>query len=122
MDDLLTLSATRLASLIQARKISSRELIQAHLLHVARVNPRINAVAEQLAERALINADNADDALARGESVGPFHGVPFSIKDSLELEGTVCTAGTLGRRGAAISTQDAVLVARLRRAGAIPIA
>jgi amidase len=122
MDELLTLSGTRQASLIRARKISSRELIQAHLQHVARVNLGINAVVELLADRALIEADRADDALARGESVGPFHGVPFSIKDSLELEGTVCTAGTLGRREAAISAQDAALVGRLRRAGAIPIA
>ena len=122
MDELLALSATRQASLIRARKTSSRELIQAHLRHVARVNPRMNAVVELLAERALIEAGLADDALARGESVGPFHGVPFSIKDSLELEGTVCTAGTLGRREAAISTEDAALVGRLRHAGAIPIA
>jgi amidase len=122
MDELLTLSATRQASLIRARKVSSRELVQAHLRHIAFVNPDINAVVELLADRALIEADRADDALALSENVGPFHGVPFSIKDSLELEGTVCTAGTLGRREAAISTEDAVLVARLRRAGAIPIA
>jgi amidase len=122
MDELLALSGTRQAAFIRTRKISSRELIQAHLRHIAIVNPRINAVVELLADRALIDADKADDALARGESVGPFHGVPFSVKDSLELEGTVCTAGTLGRRGAAISTEDAALVTRLRRAGAIPIA
>ena len=101
MDELLALSATRQASLIQARKISSRELIQAHLRQVAQVNPHINAVVELLADQALMQAGQADDALARGESFGPFHGVPFSVKDSLELEGTVCTAGTLGRRGAA---------------------
>jgi amidase len=86
------------------------------------VNPRINAVVELFAERALSEARNADDARARGENVGPLRGVPFSVKDSLELEGTVCTAGTLGRRGAAASAEDATLVARLRRAGAIPIA
>jgi amidase len=122
MDELLALSATRQASLIRTRKISSRELIQAHLRHVARVNPRINAVVQLLADKALVDAGQADDVLARGESFGPFHGVPFSVKDSLELEGTVCTAGTLGRRGAAPSIEDAALVARLRRAGAVPIA
>src|SRR5208282_2762744 len=53
---------------------------------------------------------------------GPLHGVPFSVKDSIELAGTVSTAGTIGRRGAAPSTSDATLVARLRNAGAIPIA
>jgi amidase len=53
---------------------------------------------------------------------GPLHGVPFSIKDSIEVAGTVSTAGTLGRKGAAPSTEDATLVARLRGAGAVPIA
>ncbi len=122
MNELLALSATRQAALIRTRQISSLELIQAHLRQIARVNPNINAVVELLSERALAEARQADDALARDESVGPFHGVPFSIKDSLELEGTVCTAGTLGRRNAAPSAEDAAVVARLRRAGAIPIA
>lgn len=122
MDELLTLSATRQAALIRTRQISSLELIQAHLRQIARVNPSMNAVVELLEERALAEARQADDAMARGEGVGPFHGVPFSIKDSLELEGTVCTAGTLGRRNAAPSAEDAAVVARLRRAGAIPIA
>jgi amidase len=122
MDELLALSAIRQASLIQTRQISSEELIRAHLRQVERVNPRINAVVELLGGRALAEARKADDALAHGESVGPLHGVPFSIKDSLELEGTVCTAGTLGRGGAAASAEDATLVARLRRSGAIPIA
>jgi amidase len=122
MTELLALSAIGQASLIQRRQISSCELIQAHLEQVARVNPRINAVVELLGERALMEARKADDAMARGEAGGPFHGVPFSIKDSLELEGTICTAGTLGRRAAAPSTEDATVVSRLRRAGAIPIA
>lgn len=122
MDELLCFSAAGQASLIRARKVSSRELIEAHLEHVARVNPQINAAVEVLGERASAEARQADDAMARGEACGPFHGVPFSIKDSLELEGTVCTAGTVGRRRAAPSAKDATVVARLRRAGAIPIA
>ncbi|MBZ5583179.1 MAG: amidase, partial [Acidobacteriia bacterium] len=69
----------------------------------------------------LEEARAADDALKRGAR-GPLLGVPFSIKDSLELAGTRCTAGTLGRAGASPSSEDAALVARLRRAGAIPIA
>ena len=122
MDELLALSATRQATLIRSRQISSLELIRAHLRHIARVNPNINAVVELLSDRALAEARQADDAMARGEKAGPFHGVPFSIKDSLELAGTVCTAGTLGRRAAAPSAEDAAVVTRLRRAGAIPIA
>ncbi len=122
MDELLALSATGQAALIRARKISSRELIEAHLQHIARVNPQINAAVEVLGATALEEARKADDAMAGGESVGPFHGVPFSIKDSLELEGTICTAGTVGRRHAAPSLEDAAVVTRMRRAGAIPIA
>jgi len=121
-DELLSLSATGQAALIRSRRISSRELIEAHLQQLARVNPQINAAVEVLAEKATAEASKADEAMARGEACGPFHGVPFSIKDSLELEGTVCTAGTVGRRHAGPSTEDATVVARIRHAGAIPIA
>src|ERR1700722_984643 len=122
MEELLTLSATAQAALIRTRTISSRELIEAHLKHIERVNPRINAVIELLGGRALAEAREADHALARGQAGGPLRGVPFSIKDSLELAGTVCTPGTLGRRCAAPSTEDSTVVRRLRQAGAIPIA
>ena len=122
MNDILHCSATRQASLILHRQVSSRELAAAHLDRIAAVDPKLHATVEVFAERALAEADRADAALARGEAIGPLHGVPFSVKDSIELAGTVCTAGTLGRSGAAPSTADATLAARLRRAGGIPIA
>ena len=118
MDGILALSAVAQARLIRERRIGAVELVQAHLRQIAAVNPRINAVTEVLAERAMAEARAADRARPRG----PLHGVPFSIKDSIELAGTVSTAGTIGRRGAAPSTADATLVARLRNGGAIPIA
>jgi amidase len=108
--------------MIRARKVSCRELMDAHLRRISNVNPRLNAAVEVLGETALAEASKADEALARGAGVGPLHGVPFSIKDSIELAGTRCTAGTLGRKNAPRSTEDATLVARLRQAGAIPIA
>jgi amidase len=120
--EILSYSATRQASLVRQRQVSSRELIAAHLDRISIVDPQIHATVEVLAHQALAEADSADAALARGEPLGPLHGVPFSIKDSIELAGTVCTAGTLGRSGAAPSTGDATLVTRLRRAGGIPIA
>ena len=120
--ELLTFSAIHQARLIRERRVSSRELIQAHLEWIAAVNPRINAAIEVLAASALAASRLADEALARGESVGPLHGIPFSIKDSLELAGCVCTAGTTGRRSAPAAAEDAELIARLKRAGAIPIA
>lgn len=122
MNQLLTLSATNQARVIREGRISSSELVRAHLERTDTVNPRINAAISVLADCALTEARAADEAMARGERKGPLHGVPFSLKDSIELAGTVCTAGTLGRSGAAPSTEDATLVRRLRAAGAIPIA
>ncbi|HEY1185206.1 MAG TPA: amidase [Bryobacteraceae bacterium] len=118
MSELTTYSATQQARLIRERRVSSRELVTAHLERIAQINPKINAAVEVLAESALAAAAAADSSEPRG----PLHGVPFSIKDSLELAGAVATAGTLGRKNAAASTEDATLVGRLRRAGAIPIA
>jgi amidase len=122
VNSLLSLSAVKQAALVRNRKISSVELMEAHLNHISTINPSINAVVELLDESALSQARVADEALARGRLPGPLHGVPFSVKDSIEVAGTHCTAGTLGRAGAPLSTADATLVARLRRAGAIPIA
>lgn len=117
MNEILGLSACAQARLIRERQIGSTELVKAHLRQIESVNPGINAATELLAERALDEARAADREPARG----PLHGVPFSIKDSIELAGTRCTAGTVGRREAAASTADATVVARLRRAGAIPL-
>ena len=122
MTQILTLSAREQARLVRQRQISSRELIGAHIDRIAAVNPALNAAVEVLADPALDDARRADRELASGSLRGPLHGVPFSIKDSIEQAGTRCTAGTLGRKDALPSTQDATLVARLRRAGAIPIA
>lgn len=108
MNEILALSGVAQAALIRNRKISSEELIRLHLERIAEVNPAINAVVEVL-------------PVSTPQS-GPFCGVPFSVKDSIEVEGTICSAGTLGYRNAPKSTRDAILVARLRAAGAVPIA
>jgi amidase len=121
MQEILHFSATRLAGLLRQRAISSVELVRAHLSRIAAVNPRIHAVIEVFETPALAAAEAADRALAAG-TAGPFCGVPFSVKDSIEIAGAVCTAGTLGRRHAPPAIRDATLVARLRQAGAIPIA
>jgi amidase len=114
MNEILALSGVAQAALIRRGEISSEELVRAHLERIAVVNPRINAVIEVLAESAL--------ETSRHPIPGPLSGVPFSVKDSIEVAGTVCRAGTLGYRNAARSKRDATLVARLRGAGAIPIA
>src|ERR1039458_4862065 len=121
-DPILTLSAVHQARLIRERSISSRELISAQLERIAGINPVLHAAVEVQAERALEDAAAADRELAAGGVRGPLHGVPLSIKDSIEQAGSRCTSGTLGRRDAPLSTADATLVRRLRNAGAIPIA
>ncbi len=108
--------------MIRKGEISSAELVAAHLDRINQVNPSLNAVVEVLAKSAQRTARAVDARRARGEELRPFEGVPFSIKDSIEVKDTVCSAGTLGYRTNPPSARDATLVARLRNAGAIPIA
>jgi amidase len=122
MNELLALSGTAQARLIREGAVSSEEVVGVHLARIDEVNPRLNAVVEVLREPALEAARASDAARAQGRELGPLHGVPFSVKDSIEVAGTVCSAGTLGYRDAPPSKRDATLVARLRAAGAIPIA
>jgi amidase len=122
MNNVLSLSGLAQGRLIRDGEISSAELVEAHLARIDQTNPALNAVVEVLQETASRAALAADQRRCSGESRGPFDGVPFSVKDSIEVEGTVCTAGTIGYRNALPSTRDATLVARLRAAGAVPIA
>jgi aspartyl-tRNA(Asn)/glutamyl-tRNA(Gln) amidotransferase subunit A len=112
--------ATALAALIRTKQMSSREVVQAHLDRIHAVNPPINAVVTLMAEDALKSADIADKAVADGAALGPLHGVPFSIKDSLD------TAGVLSQRGSKlfagnVPAKDATAVARFKAAGGIPL-
>ena len=118
MHDILALPGTQQARLIRERAITSTELITAELARIDEVNPALNAAIEILRESALAAAREVDS----GKLTGPLAGVPFSIKDSIEVAGTICSAGTLGYRDNAPSAHDATLVARLRAAGAIPVA
>jgi amidase len=122
VNEILAQSGTAQARLIRDGAVSAAELVEAHLQRIERVNPKLNAVVEVLAESARQAARLVDRQRAQGAQLGPLAGVPFSIKDSIEVEGTVCTAGTLGLQSAAPSVRDAAVVARLRAAGAIPLA
>ena len=93
-------------------------MVEAHLARIAAVNPRLNAVVQVTAKSARREAAAADAALARGEAPKSLHGVPVTIKDTLETAGVICTGGTLGRAGT-VPKADATAVARLRAAGAI---
>lgn len=113
--------ARELARLIRAREVSAREVMQAHLAQIARLNPAINAIVAKLPdEQCLALADEADRALARGDEVGPLHGLPIAFKDAEAAVGFPFTNGSLIFKDR-WPTADSVLVERLRAAGVLPV-
>jgi amidase len=116
--ELIFASANEQAKAIRERQISSEELVRACIERIEEVNPKLNAVVQLPAAKALEQAREADKALAKGEIKGPLHGVPFTLKDAIETEGVICTGGTLGR-ASYVPTEDATVVKRLRAAGGI---
>ena len=120
MQDLIFRSACELAALVREKKVSPRELLEAHLDRVMQVNPVLNAIVDLNAERAGEEALALETRLARGEETGPLAGVPVTIKSSIDVAGLRSECGTKLRKGH-IAKQDATLVARLREAGAIVV-
>ena len=120
MEELIYSSAKSIAAAIREKQVSCKEVLEAHLRRIDEVNPKLNAVVQLALDRAQVEAEEADSALARGEIKGPLHGVPMTIKDSLDTEGVVSTGGTQGRAGF-VPREDATVVARMRAAGAILI-
>ena len=118
--DLWRRSATELADAIRARQASSVEVVEAHLRRIDAVNPAVNAVPVVLAEQALDAARAADHAMASGRSLPPLHGIPLTVKASLDVAGTPTTVG-LKALTAAYPARDAPVVERLKAAGAIPL-
>jgi fatty acid amide hydrolase 2 len=119
-NDLLYASASELAGRIRRRELSSREVVEAHVARARAVNPVLNAIVHARYEQALAEADAADEAVKRSELLGPFHGVPFTVKECFGLAGLRQTSGLLQHREK-VAAHDAVAAARLRRAGAIPL-
>ena len=119
--DLCFISARELATLIRNRKVSAREVMVAYLERINRLNPKINAIVAKLDDdKCLTLADEADRHMARGEGVGPLHGLPIAFKDLEPAVGFPCTLGSPIYRHQ-MPTEDSVLVERLRTAGVIPI-
>ncbi len=118
MDNLIYRSAKTLAEAIRDKEVSSLDVVTACIARIEAVNPKINAVVQRTFEDAIDQAQRADDALVRGVVSGPLHGVPMTIKDSLDTAGVITTAGTVGR-ASYVPDRDATVVARLRAAGAI---
>src|SRR6478609_5239311 len=118
--DLWRLGATQLAELIRSRQASSVEVIEAHLQRIQAVNPSINAVVVDMGEQALEAAEAADRAVAAGAELPRLHGVPFTVKEIIDVVGTPTTQGPKAL-ATAYPARDAPVVERLRAAGAIPI-
>ena len=107
-----------MASMIRDREVSVVELVDAHFREIRRVNSRLNAFVSIDEERAHRQARLADKAIAAKVRLGPLHGVPITIKSSIDVAGLVCEAGTRLRQGH-VAEADAPLVSRLKSAGAI---
>jgi amidase len=116
-DELCFASATWLAEAIRTRAISAVEVVDACLARIELVNPSLNAVV-RLTDDPREHARQADRELARGILRGPLHGVPFTLKDSLDTAGVVTTAGSVGWRER-VPAGDATVAARLKAAGGI---
>lgn len=119
-DDLCFLSAVEMAAQIRAGQLSARELMAAHLARIDAVNPKVNAIVTLHAEQAMAAALAADEAQARGEPLGPLHGLPVVHKDLIMTRGMRTTYGSRVHEDY-VPTRSALLVERQQAAGAISI-
>ncbi len=117
MEELTLYSVTKLGELIRDRAISPVELIEAFLFRIEQLNPKLNAIVT-LAPDVLVKAKEAETTVMRGEAVGPLHGVPLTVKDTIETAGLRTTSGS-PMRADFIPEHDAPAVASLKASGAI---
>ncbi len=119
-NDLYPLSATELLRRMRSKEVSAREVMAAHLARIERVNPALNAIVTLDAGGAMAAAGRADEALARGEWLGPLHGLPVAHKDSFLTRGMRTTFGS-PIYSEFIPDLDSIVVERQKRAGAITV-
>src|SRR5690349_23424319 len=117
-NDPIFMSTKQLAGLLRDKKLSAVEAVQMYIKRQTAVNDKLNAVVTNCFDRALDEARALDAKAAKGEFVGPLHGVPITIKDSLDTAGVISTGATYGRQQY-VPDKDATVVARLRKAGAV---
>ena len=110
-------SALSLAGKIKRKEISSRELTELYIQRIEQYDNEINAVVVRTFDAALAAADHADQALAKGEDLGPLHGLPMTIKESYVLADTPATWGQLSFKDN-VSATDGLAVSRFKGAGA----
>jgi amidase len=114
------LTATELVRRIRAKELSTREVMEAHLAQIERINPKVNAIVTLLPEKAIHQAIATDEGLAQGREVGPLHGLPVAHKDLVSTRGIRTTSGSLLFKDF-IPDEDALIVERLKKAGVITI-
>ena len=114
------LTATELTRRIRAKDISAREVVEAHLVQIDRVNPKVNAVVTLHPEQAMDSAKAADEAFSRDREVGPLHGLPIAHKDLVPTKGMRTTMGSPIYRDS-VPDHDGLIVERLKKAGAVTI-
>lgn len=119
-DELCFLPATELAQRIRHKDLSARELMKASLAQIERLNPKLNAIVSLYAEQALAQAREADEKQARGETLGPLHGLPVAHKDLFLTRGMRTTFGSPIFKDF-VPEQNLLIVDRLQAAGAISI-
>ena len=118
MYETLFQSATDAAQAVRRKELSSHELTEMLLTHIEAVNPTLNALVELQSEAALREALAADEATARGDTTGPLHGVPMTIKDGFNVAGMHTTWGNPAFNDF-VADSDATVARRLKQAGAI---
>lgn len=119
-NELIYQDATKLAQLIRTKEVSPVEVMQAHLDRIGAVDPKVNAIVT-LAENARALAKAAEAAVMAGRELGPLHGVPFTVKDSIDTAGVATQRGSPIFKGR-VPGADATSVARMKQAGAILLA
>ena len=118
MESIIYQTASRLAQAIQNREVTSEAVVRAHLDHIEKHNAALNAIVILTAEAALQRARAADAALARGKIWGPLHGVPMTIKEVFEIKGLKTTVNFKLYKNH-VAKDDALVVTRLKKAGAV---
>ncbi|MBA3530680.1 MAG: Asp-tRNA(Asn)/Glu-tRNA(Gln) amidotransferase subunit GatA [Ardenticatenales bacterium] len=116
--DLTTLTITDAAEMIGRRALSPLELTRAFLARISALDPQINSFITVTAEQALADAQEAEQAIQRGEYRGPLHGIPIALKDLFETKGVLTTAGSK-HLATNVPVEDGVVVQKLKEAGAI---
>lgn len=115
---LIGLTAREIARLVTVREVTAAEIVEAHLGRIASVNDRLNGVVVRLDERARRRASELDREIAGGAMPGPLAGVPFTVKESIDVTGTPSSAGSR-RHAAQLAARNSPLVERMLAAGAI---